>query len=155
MNHYLGLDLPEPWEEKHMMSEAAEGTVEESVSASSSATQERRTATRTILTSIIGDLNAQSNNDRITAAANEALLDMLPNRFDFEPQVLYSHFAQYDYNSIHHAEGKHQVAMLHQQSDLFHRSRKELCYYYLVPRLYEAYNPSRCGSTVTDKTVEI
>ncbi|KAK4546128.1 hypothetical protein LTR36_002265 [Oleoguttula mirabilis] len=77
------------------------------------------------------------------------LLDTLPDRFDYTTNMLYSHFARYDFGAVRQAEGKHQTAMLRQLADLLDKSGKELFYYYTVPRLCKTCQPPNDGSTVT------
>ena len=83
------------------------------------------------------------------------LLDTLPDRFEYEQKMLYSHFARYDYNEVRQAEGKHQTAMLRQLADLFDNTGKVLFYYYVVPRLCKQCHPPSAGETVTIKAADI
>lgn len=90
-----------------------------------------------------------------TPVAAETLLDTLPDRFEVEPRMLYSHFARYDFDAVRRAEGKHQTAMLRQLADLLDKTGKQLAYYYLVPRLCNQYCPPRDGATVTSKAGDV
>ena len=83
------------------------------------------------------------------------LLDTLPDRFQYDQKMLYSHFAHYDYDEVQRAEGKHQKAMLRQLADLFDHTGKTLFYYYTVPRLCKQSYPPTSGETVTSKAAEI
>ena len=83
------------------------------------------------------------------------LLDSLPERFEYEPRILYSHFARYDYDEIRKAEGKHQMAMLRQLADRFVKTGKILFYYYMVPRLCKQCHPPTTGETVASQAAEL
>ncbi|KAK5122391.1 hypothetical protein LTR85_003975 [Meristemomyces frigidus] len=83
------------------------------------------------------------------------LLDTLPDRFEYTPNMPYSHFARYDLDEFRDAEGKRQTAMLRQLANLLDKSGKELFYYYMVPRLCRAYEPASDGSTVMSKAGDI
>ena len=83
------------------------------------------------------------------------LLDTLPDPFEYEQNMLYSHFARYDYDEVRRAEGKHQKAMLRQLADRFDRTGKILFYYYMVPRLCKQTSPPSVGDTVTSQAADI
>ena len=83
------------------------------------------------------------------------LLDTLPDPFGYEQNMLYSHFARYDYDEVRRAEGKHQKAMLRQLADRFDRTGKILFYYYMVPRLCKQTSPPGVGDTVTSQAADI
>lgn len=83
------------------------------------------------------------------------LLDTLPDPFEYEQNMLYSHFARYDYDEFRRAEGKHQKAMLRQLADRFDRTGKILFYYYMVPRLCKQTSPPSVGDTVTSQAADI
>lgn len=83
------------------------------------------------------------------------LLDTLPDRFEYDQKMLYSHFARYDYDEVRKAEGKHQTAMLRQLADLLDKTGKTLFYYYAVPRLCKQCYPPTTGETVTSKAAEV
>lgn len=86
---------------------------------------------------------------------NDDLLDTLPDRFEYDQNMLYSHFGHYDYEEVRRAEGKHQTAMLRQLADRFDATGKVLFYYYVVPRLCkQAYPPSK-GDTVTSQAADM
>ena len=76
------------------------------------------------------------------------LLDTLPSRFEHTPNILYSHFAHYDFDDVRQAEGKRQTAMLRQLADLLDKTGKELFYYFTVPHLSKSIPPPKDGSTV-------
>ncbi|KAK5693676.1 hypothetical protein LTR97_010245 [Elasticomyces elasticus] len=110
--------------------------------------------------SIIGNdkslsLASQSTISRQTSERTTEVLDTLPDRFECEPRMLYSHFARYNFDAVRRAEGKHQTAMLRQLADLFDKTGMRLFYYYMVPRLCMMYSPPRDGSTVTSKASDI
>jgi hypothetical protein len=99
------------------------------------------------------EADAAAKDDHETASA--ALLDTLPESFSYEPKMLYSHFARYDYNEIRKAEGKHQTAMLRQLADLFDRTSMILFYYYAVPRLCKQTYPPTLGETVMSQAADV
>ncbi|KAF2480759.1 hypothetical protein BDY17DRAFT_326637 [Neohortaea acidophila] len=82
-------------------------------------------------------------------AAKVVRLYTIPSRFSYQPSMLYSHFAKYDYDEVRKAEGKHQTAMLRQLANLFDKTGKTLFYYYTVPRLCQQVYPPSKGETVT------
>lgn len=97
-----------------------------------------------------GDINVD-----IQHPAEAELLDTLPDRFEYTQNMLYSHFARYDLDDIRNAEGREQTAMLRLLASLLDISGKELCYYYVVPRLCKAYHPPRDGSTVMSMAADV
>ena len=86
---------------------------------------------------------------------SDGLLDTLPDRFEYELNMLYSHFAHYDYEEVRRAEGKHQTAMLRQLADRFDATGKVLFYYYVVPRLCKQVYPPSKGDTVTSQAADM
>ena len=63
-------------------------------------------------TSSASDEKAQMTDSEYAETVYTELLDTLPDRFEYEQNMLYSHFARYDYDEVRKAEGKHGTAML-------------------------------------------
>ena len=99
--------------------------------------------------------NVDKTSKGLIDAENNELLDTLPDRFTYEQNTLYSHFARYDLNSVRNAEGKHQTAMLRQLADRFDKTGKVLFYYYVVPRICKQTHPPQLGETVNSMAAEV
>lgn len=83
------------------------------------------------------------------------LLDTLPDRFECKPNMLYSHFAHYDYDEVRHAVGRTQTMLLRHLAERFDKTGKELFYYYVVPRLCKQTHPPSKDDTVMSKAAQI
>lgn len=118
--------------------------------------QEKKAAAASISTSCISTESSDLPNDVAVNLDLEKvlLLDTLPERFECQPRMLYSHFAHYDHDEVRMAEGKHQTAMLRQLADLFDKTGKMLFYYYVVPWLCKQCQPPTSGDTVTSKAAD-
>ena len=105
-------------------------------------------------TSSASDEKAQMTDSEHAETVYTELLDTLPDRFEYEQNMLYSHFARYDYDEVRKAEGKHRKAMLRQLANLFDKTGKILSYYYTVPWLCKQTYPPALGETVTGQAAE-
>ena len=145
------LELPAPPEKMERGNEAiADGVkqkLEEVVSKFDLLGASDGTSNRTL------DLDSAAKADH--ERGSTTLLDTLPDPFTYDPKMLYSHFAHYDYDAVRKAEGKHQAALLRQLADLFNKTGKVLFYYYAVPRLCKQTYPPTLGDTVTSQAADI
>ncbi|GIZ49400.1 hypothetical protein CKM354_001243000 [Cercospora kikuchii] len=88
----------------------------------------------------------------ITFAAGQTessqLLDVLSDRFDYEPRMMYGNFAHANYKEIRALEGKQQAARLRQVADLFDATGMVLFYYYAYPHVWKRLRPPEVDQTV-------
>ncbi|PPJ59071.1 hypothetical protein CBER1_01751 [Cercospora berteroae] len=76
------------------------------------------------------------------------LLDVLPDRFPYEPRMMYGNFAHANYKEIRALKGKQQAARLRQVADLFDAPGKILFYYYAYPHVWKRLRPPEVDQTV-------
>jgi hypothetical protein len=145
------LELPAPAEKRREEVEVAKNVAEQETKEIISKFELFGVSDVTGNESLKADAAAKGDHERASAV----LLDTLPEPFSYEPKMLYSHFARYEYNEIRKAEGKHQTAMLRQLADLFDKTGKILFYYYAVPRLCKQTYPPTLGETVTSQAADV
>jgi hypothetical protein len=98
-----------------------------------------------------------AEDDRVAGVdlGDTELLDTLPDPFTYEPRMMYSHFARYNFDAVRNAVGKHQRELLHQLAGLFEKTGKVLFYYYTIPHLCKKNHPPTAGETVTSQAADL
>ena len=110
----------------------------------------------TVASKSVTDVSAFANTQEQELELDKTeLLDTLPDRFEYDQKMLYSHFARYDLHEVRKTEGKHRTAMLRQLADLFDKTGKTLFYYYTVPRLCKESYPPTAGETISSNAADV
>ena len=93
-------------------------------------------------------LGAHSIKFAASQTESSQLLDVLPDRFDYEPRMMYGNFTYADYKEIRALDGKQQAARLRQIADLFDATGRVLFYYYAYPHVWKRLRPPEVDQTV-------